>query len=271
MNFGNLYSTLTSCVALMLLSVSTVAADGFWEGFALVSSREGEGLWEHPSQTTAKGWPPLHAQREMGGVRLQSADDAHLVLVLSNRLALALGQSTQVHCEQFMQAPISGTDRFTLEPSTSRLVLRLDAGRIGVATGELRADSEVRILGPNGALMLRSGVFVITQHARTLQVKIFEGNARFESTQTEVPEFIPARTVFEVSPQGKLTRERLADIEHADADAWQLSEAARFARTRVHAFPVTTSASKPLELKRALPASTAGKIPVHPLRPQAKD
>jgi len=209
-------------------------AGGMGGGSAIVTSRSGSvrvvDADGHPAGADA------HAVLRPSGLQWSAQRDGRLFLAFSNGVALALDGGSSAECLEFTQRPF-GLDDIEIgrEPSVSKLRLRLDHGRIALASNKLSPLSDLRIALPFGEVRLHKGSCLIEYDSMGLHLTSFEGNLTYYYPNSDAREYVTAPKRVRVSEQSA-GRQQIAEASTAETlapGAARLCQAAGHASRRV--------------------------------------
>ncbi|HBR94562.1 MAG TPA: hypothetical protein DEA90_10400 [Opitutae bacterium] len=235
-----------SFIALCLGALSCLHAAPMLDGSAFVTSRSGS-----IAATDAAGQTvdiSAHEVLQPAGLQLSTAAQGQLFLTFSNSVAIALTSNTSVQCLEYEQQAFENKDRTSgLEPSVSKLRLKLTEGELAIASNQLSPLSELRIQLPTGEIRLHKGTCLIRLDAITgLHIAAYEGNLTYYYPGAEAREFISAPKMVRISQQS-LQRQQIAEAASVDslsAGSVQFCKAAQHASQRV-SFQANASTGAP--------------------------
>lgn len=118
-------------------------------------------------------------------------EDAHAVMVYSNRTGLFIDQDTRVEIRQFTQEPfLPERDQETglvREPSISQSQIQVPYGVIGICTSQLVAGSSMSYATPDARIVIRGGRLTIKSNAAGTTIDLLEGDitvySRYQATE----------------------------------------------------------------------------------------
>ena len=118
-------------------------------------------------------------------------EDAHAVMVYSNRTGLFIDQDTRVEIRQFTQEPfLPERDQETglvREPSISQSQIQVPYGVIGICTSQLVAGSSMSYATPDARIVIRGGRLTIKSNAAGTTIDLLEGDitvySRYQETE----------------------------------------------------------------------------------------
>lgn len=255
------------------------------DGSAIITTRNGS--VDALKLSTGEQLPSkIHTVLSPTGQTFTTQGDGRLFLALSNGVALAVDQDSQVQCLEYSQRPFDEIElRQGLEPSISTLQLNLTHGQIAIACNRLSPLSELRVQVPQGEIRLHKGTCLIQLDSTGLHIAAIEGNLTYYYPSGESREFISAPARVRLSDQS-IARGQVAErasTESLDASKQQFCQAAQHASKRVSFKPnkatglppepiliVTPDyfkppAPRPYQFKDELSNETDFKLPPHRL------
>lgn len=251
-------------IVLCFLPLAAIQAEPMIDGSAIVTSRSGSvSAQQADGQAVATD---LHSVLRPAGVRWSTQDESRLFLALSNGVALGLDENTTLHCTQYGQRPYTADGlEEGREPSVSKSLLQLEAGRIAVASDQLSPLSELRIALPFGSVLLHRGTCLIEYDSTGIRLTAFEGNLTYSYPDSNAREYVPASRQVRISQQSAKLQ-RVAETTTAATlgpEAVLLCRAAQHSSQRVVFLPNRSSGEAPEAVLIAPP----GYLEQAPLRP----
>lgn len=224
----------------------TLQAQTMTDGSAIVTSQSGSiravAADGHPASADA------HAVLRPSGLKWMTQGNGQLFLTFSNGVALALDSESSVECLEFTQRPFTQDDiELGREPSVSKLRIRLDSGRIALASNKLSPLSELRIALPVGEARLHKGSCLIEYDSMGIHLTSFEGNLTYYYPDSDAREYVTAPRSVRISEQSA-ARQQIAEASTADTlepEAARLCQATEHASQRVFFQPNAATGQPP--------------------------
>lgn len=203
-------------------------------GFGFVTSIRGTVKAQTPDGT--KPTLKLHQSEKLDGMTLKTKAKAEVFLVLSNGVALALTENTQVEIKAFKQAPFGPqSSSFEYEPTISNLNIRVIEGTIGLSCDHISPLSNLKIEMQSGHLRVHSTTSVIAASSIGMNISAYEGTLTFYYPNGTEREFIAQPQSVRISEQsaarGIVTEQ--GTVDEKEIKARELADAVKFARSRV--------------------------------------
>jgi hypothetical protein len=219
---------------LFLTAGLSLQAQVMQAGQGFVTSIRGSIKAQTPSGTKQK--LKLHQSHHLDGLNLKTGADAEVFLVLSNGVALALTENTEVSIDTFQQIPFGpDSSSFEYEPTVSNLHIRVIEGTIGLSCEHISPLSTLKIEMHSGHLRVHSTTSVITVSERGMDVSAYEGTLTFYYPNGNEREFIAQPQSVRISEQsaarGIVTEQ--GTVDEKEIQARQLADAVKFSRSRV--------------------------------------
>lgn len=125
---------------------------------------------------------------------ITTKEDAHAVMVYSNRTGLFIDQNTQVKIHQFTQEPFlperNQEPDLVREPSISHSQIQMQYGMIGICTSQLVAGSSMSYATPDARIVIRRGRLTIKSNAAGTTIDLLEGDvtvhSRYQDTGSQL-------------------------------------------------------------------------------------
>lgn len=185
------------------------------------------------------------------GLAFTTTDDSRLFFTFSNGVAVGMDHDTQITCLQYSQRPFDAEDQaLGLEPSISRLRLRLDSGQIAIASNRLSPLSDLRVVLPNGEIRLHKGTCLIRLGKTGIHITAFEGNLTYYYPDQKTREFVSAPSGIRISDQSIVNQDVAENFTAADFNEVeeQICKATRHASRRVTFQPNQDTDAPPIPL-----------------------
>lgn len=205
------------------------------DSIAVVTSIRGDAVIA-PTGTPEKEVKP-HQSLLLSGATIQTSENAHLFLAYSNGLGMGIDSLTTVHCQSYAQEPFKANrENLNFEPSTSQLLLELEAGALSFVSEGLSPRSQIRLITPNGTLRLHSAHCRIEIRETGTEITVYSGTATFYYPDGESREFLSHSTSVRFSPQSAAMGKIAEKIGFEDTPKANrvFTEAAQHATKRVH-------------------------------------
>lgn len=227
------FALVTTALCLCLFTAQ-LHAEEMTDGSAIVTSRGGS--VRAIDADGRKVSADAHTVLRPSGLQWSAQRNSQIYLTFSNGAALALDSGTTVECLEFTQRPF-GQDDIELgrEPSVSKLRLRLESGRIALASNQLSPLSQLRIILPVGEVRLHKGSCLIEYSLTGVHLTAFEGNLTYYYPESDAREYLAAPRSVRISEQSAL-RQQIAEASTAESlepQAALLARAAEHASQRV--------------------------------------
>lgn len=178
----------------------------------------------------------LHESHHFDGLRIETGNEGRLFFVLSNGVAIALTENTQVEIKNFEQIPFGpDTDSFEYEPTISKLQINLIEGTIGLSCDHISPLSLLQIEMKSGYLRVHSTTSVLSINPLGMNIAAYEGTLTFYYPDGNEREFIAQPQSVRISEQsaarGIVTES--GTVDEKEVFARRLADAVGFARKRV--------------------------------------
>jgi hypothetical protein len=246
-----------------LLLAPVLQAQSMKPGLGFVTSASGkiEAFDQDGKKTKIK----LHKTLNLDGLSLNTKNNGKVFLVLSNGVALALNENTQIIFKEFEQIPFpEGDNNFRHEPTISNLIIEVIDGTIGLTCDHLSPLSNLQVLMNSGHVRVHSTTSVISVNSLGMNISAFEGTLTFYYPDGKEREFIAQPETVRISDQsaarGIVTEG--GTIEDKESEIKKLATDVKFARERVFFRAVKGSdVPEPIII---VPANYLETVPVRP-------
>lgn len=244
-------------------AISALSAQTMQTGFGFVSSIRGTvGAFNKNDEPHKLA---LHENHPLDGIKIQTDHKGTLTLVLSNGVAIALYENSQIEFKTFKQIPFAhNTSSSEYEPTISELHIHLIQGTMGLSCDHISPLSNLKIQMQDGHLRVHSTTSVLTVNPLGMKVSAFKGTLTFYYPNGTEREFIAHPQSVRISQQSA-ARGIVTESGTVSSKAFterRLADAVEFARSRTF-YRSVPGKSDPQPLQR-VPESYLEQTPVRP-------
>ena len=206
-------------------AISALSAQTMQTGFGFVSSIRGTvGAFNKNDEPHKLA---LHENHPLDGIKIQTDHKGTLTLVLSNGVAIALYENSQIEFKTFKQIPFApNTSSSEYEPTISELHIHLIQGTMGLSCDHISPLSNLKIQMQDGHLRVHSTTSVLTVNPLGMKVSAFKGTLTFyypNGTEENSSRIHKAyASVNKVLPEGSLPKVAPLVPKPLPNDDWQM-------------------------------------------------
>ncbi|CAI8279946.1 MAG: Uncharacterised protein [Opitutia bacterium UBA7350] len=223
-----------SCALLCLAATPLLCAQTMQTGFGFVTSISGS-VQAQSKDGQARNFS-LHQNQALDGIKIESGPEDSLILVLSNGVALAITENTQVEFNTFKQIPFDpDSNTIQYEPTVSDLQIHLIQGTVALSCDHISPLSNLKIKMQDGHLRVHSTTSVLSVNPIGMQVSAYQGTLTYHYPNGTEREFIANPQSIRISQQSAI-RGIVTESTNVDTQAHRhqnLAAAVDFARSRV--------------------------------------